>query len=133
MGRWDFHCAIHIQLNSKLMWINPKLPALTIIHLKWFIDKCGCNNKLYNKWRYCATPSQPTSFWVHIFTLNWSPKRSRDKGCLTAGKKSFTVFCCRKLQRKRSKCEIFYLPGHWPAPFLSTVNDANQIILWWQP
>ena len=63
------------------------------------------------------------------FHFKLSPKRSRDKGCLTAGKKSFTMFCCRKLQRKRSKCEVFYLPGHWPAPFLSTVNDANQIIL----
>ena len=63
------------------------------------------------------------------FCLKLKCKKVQRQGCLTTGKERFTVFCYRKLKWKKSKCQLFYLPTHWPASFLPTVNDANQKIM----
>ena len=136
------------------MQINSKLPDLAKRHWKWFMDQCGYNNNLYNKWcltqwsknfvsniyktslqgmsqtisRY--TLSQPTSFPLNIFALNWSPKSSRES-LSNNGKETFYLVW-NKLKWKRSKCQLFYLPAFWLASFLPAVTDANQIILWRQ-
>ena len=78
---------------------------------------------------YLTTNLIPSAY----FCFKVNSKNIQGQGCLTTGKKSFVVFCCKNLKWKRSKCQLFCLASHWPASFLPSVNDASQIVLRWWP
>ena len=67
-----------------------------------------------------------TSFCFKVKT-----KKLWGQGCLTTGKRSFTVFCCRNLSRKMSKWQIF-LSTHPSSRNIPTATGVNQTILWWR-